>query len=301
MGFEKIVAVDYTGLVEGTREKLRDLAADVKFYDDFPGSNQEIIKRIGDADCLLVSWNTPIDREVIETCQGLKYIGMCCSLIDEKSANVDIPAARERGIPVLGVRDYGDDGVIEYIISELIRLLKGTGRYQWKPADLELSGQTIGIIGMGGLGHRLADKALSFGMKVYYYNRSRKPDVEAAGVRFLELDQLLKRVDIISTHLPRNTAILKGKLDIFGNSKILVNTTLEPTFDVEEFAKWIKHPGNYAIFDKVAMGKYYDELKRHEKVIYTDKVVGWTEQAKHRLSEKVLDNILEILNQSKSS
>ena len=299
MGFKKIIAVDYTGLIEPAKEQLRQLADNAIFYDDIPKDNREIINRIGDADCVLVSWNTRIDQEVIRACKGIKYIGMCCSLIDEKSANVDIAAARRRGITVLGVKDYGDEGVIEFIISELIRLLKGTGKYQWQHTDQELGGQSLGIIGMGTLGHMLAEKAQAFGMEVYYYSRSKKADAEAAGVEFLELDELLQRVDIISTHLPRNTVILSKKLDTFGNNKILINTTLEPTFDVKEFHQWIQHPGNFAIFDRVAMGKFYNELKEHERVIYTDKVVGWTEQAKHRLSKKVLENIHRFLKDYK--
>ncbi|MTI96263.1 MAG: hypothetical protein FH749_12430 [Firmicutes bacterium] len=124
---------------------------------------------------------------------------MCCTLIDAKSANVDIDAAKERGIQVLGVRDYGDEGVIEFIISELVRLLKGLGEHQWQPVDLELTGQTLGIIGMGTLGKMLAEQAQSFGMNVFYYSRTRKPDIEASGVTYLELDALLQKVDIIST------------------------------------------------------------------------------------------------------
>jgi len=296
MEFKRIVAVDNTGLVDRAKQKLHQIADEVVFYEDLPKGSQEVISRIGAADCVLVSWNTRIDREIIESCKSIKYIGMCCSFIDERSANVDITAAREHGIKVLGVRDYGDEGVIEFIISELIRLLKGTGKHQWKQTDLELTGQTLGIIGMGALGNMLAKKAQSFGMEVFYYNRSRKPEVEAAGVTFLELDQLLQQVDIISTHLPRNTVILRGKLSVLGNNKILINTTLEPTFDVKEFQQWIQHPGNYAIFDRVAMGKFYNELQ-YDRVIFTDKVVGWTQQAKHRLSEKVLENIYRFLKE----
>lgn len=58
-------------------------------------------------------------------CPNLRYIGMCCSLYEEKSANVDIAAAREKGIVVTGVKDYGDEGVVEYVISELVRYLHG--------------------------------------------------------------------------------------------------------------------------------------------------------------------------------
>lgn len=296
MGLSKIVSVDGTGLVPEAREKLRSIAAEAVFYEDYPESNLEIINRIGNADCVLVSWNTPIDREVIESCKNIKYIGMCCTLIDERSANVDIAAAREHGITVLGVRDYGDEGVIEFILSELIRLLKGTGLHQWKQADLELTGQSLGIIGMGTLGTMLAKAAMFFGMRVFYYSRTRKQEIEAHGVIYLELDELLSQADIISTHLPRNTVILKDKLRLLGDGKILINTSLGPTFDVQEFSQWIQTPGNYAIFDGDALGRHRDQLIKYPQVIYTEKVVGWTEQAKHRLSERVLANINAFLN-----
>ena len=67
------------------------------FYTGIPETDEEIVNRIGDADCVLVSYNTQIRRNVIEACPNIKYIGMCCTLYSESSANVDIAAARERG------------------------------------------------------------------------------------------------------------------------------------------------------------------------------------------------------------
>lgn len=298
MKFEKIVSVDNTGLTPDVKNEIEKLANEVIWYDDYPKENSELISRIGEADCVLVSWNTPIRAEVINACPNIKYIGMCCSLIDENSANVDVRTAKEKGITVLGVRDYGDEGVVEYIISELVRLLHGFGEHQWKSEDLELTNQKLGIIGMGTLGKMLAERAQSFGMQVFYYSRSRKPEVEKKSIEYLELSQLLKKCDIITTHLPRNTVVLgANEFKNLGNNKIIVNTSLEPTFDVEEFAKWIKQDGNYAIFDKVAMGKYYDTLKSYNKVIYTNKVTGFTYQAKGRLSNKVLKNIESFITQ----
>lgn len=292
MKFNKIVSVDNTGLVETVKTKLLELGEEVVFYDDFPADNAEIISRIGDADCVLVSWNTKLSREVIGSCPNIKYIGMCCSLIDEKSANVDIAAAKERDITVFGVRDYGDEGVIEFIICELIRLLHGYGDYQWKEEVLELTNQKLGIIGMGAVGSMLAQRAMSFGMKVYYYNRTRKPEIEAKGVEYLELEELLKEVDILSTNLPRNTIVLLEKhFKLFDCSKIFINTTLGPTFEIPAFAEWLAQSGNYAIFDKEAMGIYFEEFKRLDKIIYSNKTSGWTAQAKERLSYKVLENI----------
>lgn len=292
MKFNKIVSIDNTGLVAPVKAKLNELAGEVVFYDDFPTDKAEIIRRINDADCVLVSWNTRIDREIIQSCPNIKYIGMCCSLIDENSANVDIPAAREHGITVLGVRDYGDEGVIEFIISELIRLFHGYGEHQWKEDVVELTNQKLGIIGLGTVGGMLAERALSFGMQVFYYNRSRKHDLEQKGVKYLELDNLLEEVDILSTSLPRNTVVLyKEHFDMFGENKVLINTALGPTFDVAAFNNWISNKANYAIFDRVAMGEYYEEFRRIKNLIYSDKTAGWTAQAKERLSYKVLDNI----------
>ena len=64
-----------------------------------------------------MSYRYPIGEAVLKECKNLKYIGMCCSLYSEESANVDIACARERGIRVLGIRDYGDRGVVEFVLK----------------------------------------------------------------------------------------------------------------------------------------------------------------------------------------
>ena len=159
--FEKIVVVDSTGLNTWGVERLKELGKEVVFYTGIPETDEEIVNRIGDADCVLVSYNTQIRRNVIEACPNIKYIGMCCTLYSESSANVDIAAARERGITVLGIRDYGDEGVVEYVISELVRLLHGFGGKQWRHKAYELGGQKVGIVGLGRTGRMIAD-ALRF-------------------------------------------------------------------------------------------------------------------------------------------
>lgn len=293
--FDKIVSVDYTGMIPQVKEGLKQMAKEVVYYDDYPSSNQEIIDRVKDADVILVSWNTKIDKEVIDSCKHLKYVGMCCSLIDESSANVDIRACRERNIPVLGVRDYGDEGVVEFILSELIKLLHGFGPHQWKEGVLELSNQNLGIIGMGTLGKMLADRATAFGMNVYYYSRTRKQEIENDQINYLPLDELMSKVDMISTHLPRHTKVLEAKhFDLFGTGKILINTSLGPTYDVDAFLSWMKDKTNYSIMDSEAMGIYKDEFLKLDHLISSNKVSGWTEQAKERLSHKVLENIKSI-------
>lgn len=301
MYFKKIVSVDNTGIKEKDQQRLRAIAEEVIFYDDYPTDETQILQRIGDADAVLVSWNTLLAGHVLKQCPKLKYIGMCCSLYDEKSANVDIAAAREQGITVLGVRDYGDEGMAEYVICQLICLLKGLGKHQWKEDALELTGQKLGLIGMGATARMVADRAAAFGMQIFYHSRTPKQELEAKGYQYMELLPMLQTVDIISTHVPKYTVVLnKEQFDAFGDGKILVNTSLEPTFDMQAFDAWIGKEGNYAIFDRVAMGLKYDTLKKYDRVIYSDKVSGWTQQAKQRLSSKALENIEKyIAEQSK--
>ena len=109
--FEKLVAIEPIGVDAEHVEKLKTLCREYVAYEDIPQSPEEVIRRIGDADGVLVSFTTLIPRAVIEACPNVRYIGMCCSLYDEQSANVDIPCCREKGIVVTGIRDYGDPGV----------------------------------------------------------------------------------------------------------------------------------------------------------------------------------------------
>jgi len=289
---KKMVSVDFTGMIPPVKAEFESMFEEVVYYNDYPTDESVIIERVKDADVILVSWNTKITRNIIEACRNLKYVGMCCSLIDESSANVDIAACKERNIPVLGVRDYGDEGVAEFIISELVRLTHGFGPYQWKEGVHELYGHKIGIIGMGATGIMVAERAKAFGMEVYYYSRTKKE----LPFEYLPLEDLLKTVDILSTHLPRHVKVLEREhFDMFGSGKILVNTSLGPTFDVDAFYDWMAIDNNFAIMDYEAMGAYRDDFTKLDRFLYSNKVSGWTEQAKERLSWKVLDNLKSIL------
>lgn len=292
MKFKKIVSIDHTRLVPQVQTALDALAEETVFYQDYPESKEEIEKRMADAEVVLVSWNTKVHREAILGAKNLKYIGMCCSLYDEESANVDIKTAREVSVPVLGVKDYGDEGVIEFIISELVSLLHGFHNHQWRDFPTELTGQKLGIIGMGTLGKMLATTAKHFNMEVYYYSRSRKPEAEALGATYLPKKELLETVDILSTHLPRNTVALSAEdFETFGPGKILINTSLGKTYDLQGFRKWIENRDNYGIFDVGGLEGILEEMKAYENVITSNNVAGFTTQAKERLSEKVLENL----------
>lgn len=297
--FRKIAVIDETGLKPWARERLNELAEEVVFYDSVPEGAEETIRRIGDADAVLVSYKTPVKKEVIGACPAIRYIGMCCSLYSEESANVDIAAAREKGITVWGIRDYGDEGVVEYVVSELVRLLHGFGGVQWRPQAYELTGLKVGIIGLGRTGRMIADALQFFGAQVFYYNRSRKPEAEESGIRWRTLPELLQEVDILGTCLPRNSIVLKEEeFRLFGRNKILFNTSVGVTFDVPALQEWLKAPDNYFLCDQVGMGTYAPVLAGSEQVIFCDRVSGHSVQCMERLSRKVIDNVESFLGMS---
>ncbi|MCK8060137.1 MULTISPECIES: NAD(P)-dependent oxidoreductase [unclassified Fusibacter] len=292
MTYKKIVNLDQTGLEPWAYEELKKYCEELVMNDSDPVDEQEAIVRASGADVLLVSWRTPVTRAVIDACPEIKYIGMCCSLYDEKSANVDIAYARSKGIKVLGVRDYGDEGLVEFIISELIRLLHGFGAYQFSEKQEELTGKTLGIIGLGTTGYMLAERARAFGMKVVYYSRTRKEHLESDWLSFRPLHEMLSEAQMVSTHLPKFTEVMDNEaFEAFGNGKILINTSLEPTFELDAFEQWIARPSNFLITDRGGLGSKADILSSMDRVITTQKVSGFTRQAEGRLSQKVLDNL----------
>lgn len=298
MKFNKIVLVDNTGLIDEAKENLKNYANEVVYFEASTKDDNKIIEKIGDAECLLVSWDTVISKKVIESCNNLKYIGLCCSLYGDESSNVELRVAREHGIKFLGVNDYGDNGVIEYIIYELVKLLHGFGEHQWKDVEREITYQKIGIIGLGATGIILARALSLFGAEVYYYSRTRKLDIEnEINIKYLDLDELLETVDIISTHLPKNSAILnEEKFNKFGNNKILINTSIGATFVVEDLKKWLENKNNYLICDSVAFGEYEEEIKKTDNIIYTNKPAARTYETNMRLSKKVIENIETFLS-----
>lgn len=291
--FKQIVIVDKTGLLEWALEDLKKMSLNpVRAYGDIPASDEEIIERIKDADCVFVSWNTQLSSKVLSKSENLKYVGMCCSLYDSSSANVDIEFAAKNNMVVTGIRDYGDEGLVEYIISELIRLLKGIGNQQWRREPVELCNRKVGIIGLGTTGMMLARVLIAFGAKVYYYSRTRKPEAEKAGIRYLGLNELLETTEIVSLHLPKHSNVLNKKEFLsFGNGKILINTSLGLTFDKKAFENWISNEANYAIFDADGAGGYRQEFKKYKNIISTEIVSGRTVESQERLSQKVLENV----------
>ena len=96
--FEHLVIMEPSNVSSKMMETLKKTAKQITAYDTVPKDDTEILKRIQDADGILMSYTSSISREVLENCPKLHYIGLCCSLYSPESANVDMQAARSWGL-----------------------------------------------------------------------------------------------------------------------------------------------------------------------------------------------------------
>ena len=297
--FEKLVAIEPVSLIPSAEEKLQDYAKDVVLYRDIPADDDEIVRRIGDADAVLLSYTSRIGQNILVQCPNVKYIGMCCSLYSEKSANVDIAFARSRGIRVLGIRDYGDRGVVEYVLHELTGLLHGFGMPMLRDEPVEIYGLKVGIVGLGVSGRMIADALSYLGAEVSYYSRSRKPDAEQAGMAYKPLDVLLRESEIVFTCLNKNVLLLgKDEFAALGAGKVLFNTSIGPGFDPAALEDWLTLPGTHFFCDThAAAGAVAPDFFSRPNVHSPNVSAGRTKQAFVLLSQKVLANLETALNQ----
>ncbi len=183
---------------------------DVTIYERTEPDDATIIRRLAGAE-VAVTNKTPIDRHVIESCTELKYITVLATGYNV----VDTAAAKEMGIKVSNVPDYGTDSVAQAAIALLLELCHHMGHHssevhngRWEKCEdfcfwdyplVELRSKTMGIIGFGRIGHRTAEIAKALGMNVIVSSRSVRND----GCEYVSRDEIFRRSDVIVLHCPQ--------------------------------------------------------------------------------------------------
>ena len=175
-------------------------------------SRDELLATVHEYNMILCN-KTIIDKTVIEKAKKLKYIGLFATGYN----NIDITVAKEHGITVCNAGSYSTSAVAQQVFAYILNHYNAVNRYNdfvqgggWQssstfsvlcfPTD-ELKSKTIGIIGYGSIGRRVAEIALAFEMRVLVYTRTPKDDNR---VKFVSLDELLKASDIVTPHCPLN-------------------------------------------------------------------------------------------------
>ncbi|MBQ9124222.1 MAG: hypothetical protein IJY14_00890 [Acholeplasmatales bacterium] len=295
--FNKLVIIEPINMLNVHVEELNKYAKEVIYYKDIPTNDNEILKRIDDADAVLLSFTSAINAYVLENAKNLKYVGMCCSLYSKESANVDITKAEELGIIVKGIRDYGDEGVAEYIIHELVEFLQGYKEFKWDNIAHEITGLKCGVIGLGTSGTLIARALKFFKADVSYYSRTRKYDVENnEDIKYKDLNTLCSESEAIFLALNKNVLLLqKEQFNLMKGKRILFNTSIGPGFNVEALKEWLKEDNHFFFGDTLATAGDNSIWDLQNTFTINRSAGGKSYQAYVRLGEKVLNNIIEYL------
>ena len=203
-------------------------------------TQEEVIERSRGKDAIIIN-KIVIGRDELDQLPELKYIGVSATGYNV----VDIEECRKRGITVTNIPAYSTDSVAELVFALLLEYSRRTAHHEnrvrhgawehspiftfWDYPQMELSGKTFGIIGMGSIGRKVAKIADAFDMKVIYSSRTEKEDLKARGYEYVSREELFRRADIISLHTPMTAdtdrMINRDSLSLMKDSAILINTS----------------------------------------------------------------------------
>lgn len=176
---------------------------------------EDVAARIGDAEIVLTN-KVCITEEVMDTCPSLRFI---CELATGYN-NIDVAAAKARGIPVSNIPAYSTSSVAQMVFAFLLSIAQQIVPHsdavhagRWTDCEdfcfrdyplFELEGKTLGIVGYGAIGKRVAQIAVAFGMKVLAYSRTYRPELSTQDIQIVQLEELLAKSDIVTLHFPQN-------------------------------------------------------------------------------------------------
>lgn len=195
--------------------------------------------RVKDADILVIA-NMPLSGDVIDAAEKLKLISVAFTGVD----HVDLDKCKDKGIKVSNAAGYSNNSVAELAFGLMISLLRNIvtlddvvrdGGTKTGYGQFDLSGKTLGILGTGEIGSRVAEIGLAFGCNVIAYNRSENKELIEKGVKYLSLEDVLSISDIVTIHMPltdeTKSLVNKERLELMKPTAFLINTARGPIVD----------------------------------------------------------------------
>lgn len=199
---------------------------------------EDIVSRAKDADAILIN-KVRITDEILAQLPKLKYIGELATGYN----NIDIKAASKRGITVCNIPAYSTDSVAQMTFAHILNITNQVAHYAdesrsghwsknpdfcyWDTPLPELSAKTLGIVGLGNIGMKVAKIALDFGMDVFAYTSKNSADLPA-GIQKTTVEGLLGVSDILTLHCPltddTRELINKETLALMRPGSIIINT-----------------------------------------------------------------------------
>jgi glyoxylate reductase len=265
------------------------------------------------ADALVADPSLPVDADLLEAAgPGLRVVANFAVGYD----NIDLDECRRRGVVVTNTPDVLTNATAELalaltlgaarFLSDAERDLRDGAWRGWDPAayrGLELSGATVGVVGMGRIGSRYADLLGGFGVELLYTSRSPKPEAEdRLGAARVETAELLRRSDVVSLHAPATPEthhLIDAKaLELIGERGVLVNTSRGGLVDLRAVAAALHQGSLGAAGLDVFEGEpeLPAEILAAPRTVLTPHIGSATVKARDGMARTVAENVIAVLD-----
>lgn len=215
------------------------------------------------AEGLVVRTYTVVDKGLLGRAPKLRVVGRAGVGVD----NIDLEACAERGVAVVHTPDSNTQAVVEYVFLVMLKALRplvevsdAVDPSAWKQlrdthvATRQLNEMTLGVLGFGRVGSRVAKVAQTIGMNVCFNDLRSIPEDEHEGISNVSLQELLERSDVLTIHIdgrPSNTNFINSKpLAMLKDDVLLINTSRGMVVDSNDLAAFLQqHPNAQAVLD----------------------------------------------------
>ncbi len=293
--------------MEAASVASRREAFDVTDAPTLAGERPALLSAAAQADALIVRNRTRVDAELIAAATQVRVVGRLGVGLD----NIDLEACKARGIAVFPATGANALSVAEYVICTAMLLLRGA--YLSTPAvagggwprealssGRELAGKTLGIVGFGLIGRKVAALAGALGMQLYAFDPVSA--AEAPGVRRCALDELLRLSDIVTLHVPLTPQtrhlLDAGRLARMKREAILINTARGGIVDEAALARALRA----GRLGGAALDVFADEplpagspLAGAPNLILTPHIAGLTRESNIRVSAMIAERVAQAL------
>jgi len=284
---------------------LEDMAEIKRSPYDRPMTEEELTQSLKDADAVVLGTDK-CSRKVIESLERVRVIGRHGVGVD----NVDLGAATEKGIIVTYTPHANADAVADHTWALILALARKiiqadvstkAGRWEGtKFIGIELSGKTIGILGLGAIGQQVAKRARGFDMNIFYYDKRRNEAFEKEiGVTYVDLERLLRESDVLTIHtvLTSETRRIIGarELRMMKNTALLINTARGEIIDEKVLLQALREGWIAGAALDVFEGEPHKQLLKIGNVVLTPHIAAYTIETLRRMDVMVAEDIVKVL------
>ena len=273
---------------------------------------QEVLERCNDADAVLTN-KVVLNAETIARLPQLKYIGVLATGYNV----VDVKAAAAQGIVVTNIPAYSTESVAQLTFAHILNIASRVGHYAdanregrwshnpdfcyWDTPLMELNGKTMGIVGLGNIGMRVAQLALAFGMDVFAVTSKLRTDLPA-GIQKTTLEGLLAVSDVLTLHCPlteqTHHIINAETLALMKPGAMIINTGRGPLVDEQAVADALKN-GHLLAYGADVMEQEPPRadhpLLSCPNAFLTPHIAWATFEARQRLMDIAVDNLQSFI------